>query len=91
VAVAQAYARQHGDTLVIVTADHECSGAALIGSSVLTDAVLRDMGLPGGRHDAADRRGADGRDAARFGRGCRSRPGFTGHQDALATAARPSL
>ena len=42
VQVAQDYAREHGDTLVIVTADHECSGAALIGGSVLTDAGLRD-------------------------------------------------
>ena len=44
VAVAQAFARDRGDTLVIVTADHECSGAALIGGSVLTDAALRDLG-----------------------------------------------
>jgi alkaline phosphatase len=44
VAVAQAYAREQGDTLVIVTADHECSGAALIGGSVLTDAALRTLG-----------------------------------------------
>jgi alkaline phosphatase len=44
VGVAQAFAREHGDTLVIVTADHECSGAALIGGSLLTDAVLRDLG-----------------------------------------------
>jgi len=32
VAVGQRYAQAHPDTLVIVTADHECSGAALIGS-----------------------------------------------------------
>jgi alkaline phosphatase len=44
VAVAQDFAREQGDTLVIVTADHECSGAALIGGSVLTDAALRDLG-----------------------------------------------
>jgi alkaline phosphatase len=43
IAVAQAYAREQGDTLVIVTADHECSGAALIGGSVLTDAALRSL------------------------------------------------
>ncbi len=40
-AVAQAYARERGDTLVIVTADHECSGAALIGGSMLTDESLK--------------------------------------------------
>ena len=42
--VAQDYARTHGDTLVIVTADHECSGAALIGGSLVSDAALRDLG-----------------------------------------------
>ena len=41
--VAQDFAREQGDTLVIVTADHECSGAALIGGSLLTDSALRDM------------------------------------------------
>jgi alkaline phosphatase len=42
VKVAQDFARDQGDTLVIITADHECSGAALIGGSLLTDAALRD-------------------------------------------------
>lgn len=42
VQVAQDFARDDGQTLVIVTADHECSGAALIGASMLTDAALRD-------------------------------------------------
>jgi len=32
VAVGQRYAQSHPDTLVIVTADHECSGASLIGA-----------------------------------------------------------
>ncbi|MET0518950.1 MAG: alkaline phosphatase [Burkholderiaceae bacterium] len=40
--VAQDFARENGDTLVIVTADHECSGAALIGGSMLTDKALQD-------------------------------------------------
>ena len=43
IGVAQAFAREQGDTLVIVTADHECSGAALIGGSMLTDSALREM------------------------------------------------
>ncbi len=47
VAVAQAYAAERGDTIVIVTADHECSGAALIGASRLTDAKLIEMGAAG--------------------------------------------
>ena len=42
--VAQDFAREQGDTLVIVTADHECSGAALIGGSMLTDSALRAAG-----------------------------------------------
>lgn len=44
VAVAQDFARQRGDTLVIVTADHECSGVALIGGSLLSDKALKDLG-----------------------------------------------
>ncbi|NRT55030.1 alkaline phosphatase [Sphaerotilus uruguayifluvii] len=40
VALARRFAETHPDTLVIVTADHECSGAALIGGSRLTDARL---------------------------------------------------
>jgi alkaline phosphatase len=42
--VAQDFARDRGDTLVIVTADHECSGAALIGGSRLTDVKLVQAG-----------------------------------------------
>jgi alkaline phosphatase len=41
VKVAQDFARLNPDTLVIVTADHECSGAAIIGASLVSDAVLR--------------------------------------------------
>jgi alkaline phosphatase len=44
VQVAQDYARRRGDTLVIVTADHECSGAALIGASMLKDEALAALG-----------------------------------------------
>ena len=44
VKVAQDYAREHADTLVIVTADHECSGAALIGASRVDDATLQNLG-----------------------------------------------
>ncbi len=47
VAVAQAYAAQRGDTIVIVTADHECSGAALIGASRVSDAKLVEMAAAG--------------------------------------------
>ena len=41
VKVAQDFARDDGETLVIITADHECSGVALIGSSRLTDQRLQ--------------------------------------------------
>jgi len=40
VAVAKSFAEKHPDTLVIVTADHECSGAAIIGASSATAAAL---------------------------------------------------
>jgi alkaline phosphatase len=40
VRVAKDYATSHPDTLVIVTADHECSGAVIIGASTVTDAGL---------------------------------------------------
>jgi len=43
VRVAQDFAAEQGDTLVIVTADHECSGAALIGGSMVTDAKLAEL------------------------------------------------
>jgi alkaline phosphatase len=43
VSLVQAYARKHGDTLVIITADHECSGAALIGGSRVSDARLQEL------------------------------------------------
>jgi alkaline phosphatase len=41
VAVAQKYAKSHPDTLVLVTADHECAGVAVIGGSRVTDADLQ--------------------------------------------------
>ena len=42
VQVAQDFARDRGDTLVIVTADHECSGAAIIGASTKPIAAVRE-------------------------------------------------
>ena len=55
VGVAQSFARDRGDTLVIVTADHECSGAALIGGSMLTDDALRDMAKARGTANLRDK------------------------------------
>ncbi|MBN8481412.1 MAG: alkaline phosphatase [Xanthomonadales bacterium] len=40
VAVARRFADANPDTLVIVTADHECSGAAIIGASTVSQAQL---------------------------------------------------
>jgi alkaline phosphatase len=41
IGVAKDYATAHPDTLVIVTADHECGGVAVIGASRVTDADLQ--------------------------------------------------
>lgn len=38
---AKNFASTNPDTLVIITADHECGGAAIIGASTVTDSVLR--------------------------------------------------
>ena len=42
VQVAKDFADKHPDTIVIVTADHECSGAAIIGASTKPVSALRD-------------------------------------------------
>ncbi|MBC7610456.1 MAG: alkaline phosphatase [Polaromonas sp.] len=53
--VAQEFARRRGDTLVIVTADHECSGAALIGGSLVSDARLQELVREGGVANVRDK------------------------------------
>ncbi len=53
--VAQEFARRRGDTLVIVTADHECSGAALIGGSLVSDARLQELVREGGAANVRDK------------------------------------
>ncbi|MFO1432856.1 MAG: alkaline phosphatase [Candidatus Competibacteraceae bacterium] len=53
VQVIKEFAAQNPDTLVIVTADHECSGAAIIGASTITNAALTAAGT-----DVASRRNA---------------------------------
>jgi alkaline phosphatase len=55
VGVVQEFARLRGDTLVIVTADHECSGAALIGGSLVTDARLQELVREGGTASVRDK------------------------------------
>ena len=55
VRLAQEFARKRGDTLVIVTADHECSGAALIGGSRVTDTRLQELVREGGSSNIRDK------------------------------------
>ncbi|NBO41820.1 MAG: alkaline phosphatase [Betaproteobacteria bacterium] len=43
IALAKAYAQRRSDTLVIVTADHECAGVALIGGSKVSDSRLQAL------------------------------------------------
>ena len=54
VGVARAFALKHPDTLVIVTADHETSGAALIGASKVTDQKLQALIQAGGTANVRD-------------------------------------
>jgi alkaline phosphatase len=53
--VVQAYAMKRDDTLVIVTADHECSGVALIGGSRVSDARLQELVREGGSANLRDK------------------------------------
>ena len=53
--VVQEFAQRRGDTLVIVTADHECSGAALIGGSLVSDARLQELVREGGSANLRDK------------------------------------
>ena len=55
IARVQAFAKLRGDTLVVVTADHECSGAALIGGSRVTDARLQELVREGGVANIRDK------------------------------------
>ncbi len=55
VKLVQEFARKRGDTLVIVTADHECSGAALIGGSRVTDTRLQELVREGGIANVRDK------------------------------------
>lgn len=65
--VAQDFAAANPDTLVIVTADHECSGAAIIGSSTKTAAQLQSIASDTDHSNATQRDGVVGLyEAARF-------------------------
>lgn len=53
--VAKDFADKDGQTLVLVTADHECSGVALIGGSTVTDARLQELVKEGGVANLRDK------------------------------------
>ena len=55
VKVAQDYAKSRDDTIVIVTADHECSGAAVVGASRVTDLRLQELIREGGTANVRDK------------------------------------
>lgn len=55
VKVAQDYAKGRDDTIVIVTADHECSGAAVVGASRVTDLRLQELIREGGTANVRDK------------------------------------
>jgi alkaline phosphatase len=54
-ALARDFAQQRGDTIVIITADHECSGAALIGASRVSQARLVELAAAGGKDSLRDK------------------------------------
>jgi alkaline phosphatase len=54
-AVVRDFASRRGDTVVIITADHECSGAALIGASRVSDARLVALADAGGKDNLRDK------------------------------------
>jgi alkaline phosphatase len=48
IAVAKEFAKAHPDTLVVVTADHECAGVNIIGASTVTNSALATRAASGG-------------------------------------------
>jgi len=47
IGVAEEYASRRGDTLVVVTADHECAGVNIIGATTITNAELTSRAASG--------------------------------------------
>ncbi len=70
IGVARDFALRDGETVVIVTADHECAGAAIIGGSRVTNAALQARAASGlGTSAGGPRNGVVGTyDAAGFPR-----------------------
>lgn len=64
---AKDFASANPDTVVIVTADHECSGAAIIGASTVTADTLQSLASGGDQSTAARRDAVVGTyDSAKF-------------------------
>ena len=53
--VGKSFAEKRGDTLVIITADHEVSGVSLIGGSLVSDNRLSDLAKDGGVMNLRDK------------------------------------
>jgi alkaline phosphatase len=53
--VGKTFAQKRGDTLVIVTADHEVSGVSLIGGSIVSDSKLAELAKDGGVSNLRDK------------------------------------
>ena len=53
--VGQSFAQKRGDTLVIITADHEVSGVSLIGGSIVSDSKLAELAKDGGVANLRDK------------------------------------
>jgi alkaline phosphatase len=53
--VGQSFAQKRGDTLVIITADHEVSGVSLIGGSIVSDSKLAELAKDGGLANLRDK------------------------------------
>ena len=53
--VGQSFAQKRGDTLVIITADHEVSGVSLIGGSMVSDNKLSELAKDGGVANLRDK------------------------------------
>ena len=53
--VGQTFAQKRGDTLVIITADHEVSGVSLIGGSMVSDNKLSELAKDGGVANLRDK------------------------------------
>ena len=81
VKVARDFAERTPGTLVIITADHECSGAAIIGASLMNDAALQAAAKSGGGATALRDKVVGTSDQAGFPRYAISQDGYPASTD----------